>query len=198
VTKPGAEPARCAWAGDDPIMVAYHDDEWGVPHHDDGALFELLTLEGAQAGLSWTTILRKRAGYRKAFASFDPAKVARFTPARVDRLLQDPAIVRNRMKVESTVANARAVLLVQREHGSLDAFLWALVEGAPLQHERRSLADLPASTDVSKAMSKELKRRAFGFVGPTTTYAFMQAAGFVNDHATTCFRWRELGGGRER
>ena len=179
-------------------MVAYHDDEWGVPHHDDAALFELLTLEGAQAGLSWTTILHKRAGYRKAFADFDPAKVARFTAARVDRLLNDPAIVRNRMKVESTVANARAVLAVQREHGSFDALLWALVEGAPLQPARRSLADLPASTDVSKAMSKELKRRGFGFVGPTTTYAFMQAAGFVNDHVTTCFRWRELGGGRAR
>jgi DNA-3-methyladenine glycosylase I len=185
---------RCAWAGTDPLMVAYHDAEWGVPHHDDAALFELITLEGAQAGLSWTTILRKREGYRKAFARFDPAKVARFTPARIDRLLLDPGIIRNRMKVESTVANATAVLAVQREFGSLDAFLWGLVDAAPLQHARRSLADLPASTDASKAMSKELKRRGFGFVGPTTAYAFMQAAGFVNDHATTCFRWQELGG----
>jgi DNA-3-methyladenine glycosylase I len=175
-------------------MVAYHDDEWGTPQHDDRALFELLTLEGAQAGLSWTTILRKREGYRKAFAGFDPAKIARFTPSRIDRLLLDPGIVRNRMKVESTVANARAVLDVQREHGTLDAFLWGLVEGAPLQHERSSRYDLPASTDASKAMSKELKRRGFGFVGPTTTYAFMQGAGFVNDHTTACFRWRELGG----
>jgi DNA-3-methyladenine glycosylase I len=179
-------------------MVAYHDDEWGVPHHDDRALFELLTLEGAQAGLSWTTILRKREGYRKAFAGFDPAKVARFTPARVDRLLLDPGIVRNRMKVESTVANARAVLALQREFGSLDVFLWSLVDAAPLQPVYRSLADLPASTGESTAMSKELKQRGFGFVGPTTMYAFMQAAGFVNDHTATCFRWRELGGRKRR
>jgi DNA-3-methyladenine glycosylase I len=176
-------------------MVAYHDDEWGVPHHDDRSLFELLTLEGAQAGLSWTTILRKREGYREAFASFDPVRVAKYTPARVDRLLLDPGIVRNRMKVEATVVNARAVLALQREFGTLDAFLWGLV-GEPLQHAFRALADLPASTEESKAMSRELKRRNFGFVGPTTTYAFMQAAGFVNDHATSCFRWPELGGGR--
>ena len=179
-------------------MVAYHDDEWGVPHHDDRALFELLTLEGAQAGLSWTTILRKREGYRTAFAGFDPAKVARFTAARVDRLLLDPGIVRNRKKVESTVANARAVLAVQREFGSLDAFVWGLVEGAPIEHGFESIAELPASTDASKALGKELKRRGFGFVGPTTTYAFMQAAGIVNDHTVTCFRWRELCGRKTR
>lgn len=192
------DPVRCEWAGTDPLMVAYHDDEWGVPHHDDHALFELLTLEGAQAGLSWTTILRKREGYRNAFDGFDPVRVARFTPARVDRLVLDPGIVRHRQKIESTVANARAVLKVQREVGSLDAFLWDFVEGAPTQHALDALADVPASTDESKAMSKELKRRDFGFVGPTTMYAFMQAAGFVNDHVTTCFRWRELGGAERR
>jgi DNA-3-methyladenine glycosylase I len=175
-------------------MVAYHDDEWGVPHHDDRALFELLTLEGAQAGLSWTTILRKREGYRKAFAGFDPARVARFTPKRVDKLMQDPGIVRNRMKIESTVSNAAAVLAARRGSGSLDAFLWGLVEGAPLQHRRRSRDGLPAETAESKAMSKALKARGFRFVGPTTLYAFMQAAGLVNDHARRCFRWRELGG----
>ncbi|MGZ8735338.1 MAG: DNA-3-methyladenine glycosylase I [Acidimicrobiia bacterium] len=194
MTSSGGGPARCEWAGTDPLMVAYHDDEWGVPHHDDRALFELLTLEGAQAGLSWTTILRKREGYREAFTGFDAAKVAKFTTARVDRLLLDPGIVRNRMKVESTVANARAVLAVQREFGSLDAFLWGLVDGAPIQHAFDSLADLPVSTDASKAMSKVLKQRGFRFVGPTTMYAFMQAAGFVNDHATSCSRWGPLGG----
>ncbi len=186
-------PVRCAWAGDDPLMVAYHDDEWGVPLHGDRALFELLTLEGAQAGLSWTTILRKREGYRKAFAGFDAAKVARYTPAQVDRIVLDPGVVRHRGKIESTVANAWAVLAVQREHGSLDAYLWDVI-GGPVHHAFRTSADLPAATDVSKATSHALKRSGFGFVGPTTIYAFMQAAGFVNDHATTCFRWRELGG----
>jgi DNA-3-methyladenine glycosylase I len=178
-------------------MVAYHDDEWGVPHHDDRALFELVTLEGAQAGLSWTTILRKRDGYRNAFAGFDAAKVARYTPARIDRLVLDPGIVRHRGKIESTVANARAVVAVQREFGSLDAFLWGLA-GPTSQHAIATTADLDASTEASKALSKELKRRGFGFVGPTTMYAFMQAAGFVNDHVTTCFRWRELGGTKGR
>jgi DNA-3-methyladenine glycosylase I len=175
-------------------MVAYHDDEWGVPQHDDRVLFELLTLEGAQAGLSWTTILRKREGYRRAFAGFDPAAVARFTPKHLERLMGDAGIVRNRMKIESTVANARAVLGVQQEFGSLDTYLLGLVARAPRQNRYRTLADLPASTPESKAMSKELKRRDFGFVGPTTVYAFMQAAGFVNDHVTSCFRWRALGG----
>jgi DNA-3-methyladenine glycosylase I len=176
-------------------MVAYHDDEWGVPQHDDRALFELLTLEGAQAGLSWSTILRKREGYRRAFAGFDPARVARYTAQRVERLVGDSGIVRNRMKIESTVANAKAVLALQRELGSFDAFLWGLVDGAPHQHRHRRLADLPASTQESEAVSRELKRRGFGFVGPTTVYAFMQATGIVNDHVTTCFRWPELGGG---
>ena len=188
---------RCAWVGDDPLVVAYHDDEWGVQHHDDRALFELLTLEGAQAGLSWTTILRKREGYRKAFAGFDAAKVARYTPARVDRVMLDPGVVRHRGKIESTVANARVVLAIQREHGSLDAYLWDLI-GGPVQHAFRTSAELPTATDASKATSRELKRNGFTFVGPTTIYAFMQAAGFVNDHATNCFRWRELGGRAKR
>ena len=189
------EQTRCTWAGTDPLMVGYHDAEWGVPHHDDAALFELLTLEGAQAGLSWTTILRKREGYRKAFDAFDAAEVAKFTPTRVDRLVVDPGIVRHRGKIESTVANARAVVAAQREFGSLDAFLWDFT-GPTVQNAVGATTELLASTDRSKALSKELKKRGFGFVGPTTMYAFMQAAGFVNDHVTTCFRWRELGGGK--
>jgi DNA-3-methyladenine glycosylase I len=186
---------RCAWVPEtDPLYVAYHDDEWGVPEHDDRRLFELLTLEGAQAGLSWSTILRKREGYRRAFAGFDPAAVARFDSARIEELLGDPGIVRNRRKVESTVANARQVLGVQKEFGSFDAYLWQFVSGAPIVNRWRTLAELPAETAESKAMSKDLKRRGFGFVGPTVCYAFMQAAGFVNDHVVTCFRYRPLGG----
>lgn len=173
-------------------MLAYHDDEWGVPSHDDRHLFELLTLEGAQAGLSWATILRKRAGYRRAFADFDPQAVARFGAGDVDRLLGDPGIVRNRLKVESTVANARAVLALQEELGSLDAYLWGFVDGAPIVGRRRSLADLPAETVESRALSKDLKRRGFRFVGPTVCYAFMQAVGLVNDHTLGCFRLSEL------
>ena len=184
---------RCAWAaGGDELMLAYHDEEWGTPSHDDGHLFELLTLEGAQAGLSWTTILRKREGYRQAFAGFDPEAVARFTPRDVDRLLADPGIVRNRAKVESTVSNARQVLAVQEELGSLDAYLWSFVEGTPIQNRWRSLRDLPAETAESKALSKDLKRRGFRFVGPTICYAFMQAVGLVNDHTVDCFRYAEL------
>jgi DNA-3-methyladenine glycosylase I len=177
---------------DDPVYVAYHDEEWGVPVHDDVHLFEMLTLEGAQAGLSWATILKKRGGYREAFAGFDPAKVARFTPATVERLLLDPGIVRNRLKVESTVANANATLAVQHEFGSLDAYLWRFVDGTPIVGRWRSFRELPAETGVSRAMSKDLKRRGFRFVGPTVCYAFMQAAGFVNDHEQRCFRYREV------
>jgi len=185
--------SRCEWApAGDPLYLAYHDEEWGVPVHDDRRLFELLTLEGAQAGLSWATILHKREGYRRAFAGFDPARVARFDRRKVERLLQDPAIVRNRLKVESTVNNARRVLEVQRQSGSLDAYLWNFVGGAPIAGRRRKLADVPAETAESKAMSKDLKRRGFRFVGPTVCYAFMQAAGLVNDHVTSCFRYREL------
>ena len=173
-------------------MVAYHDEEWGLPSHDDRHLFEMLTLEGAQAGLSWTTILRKREGYRRAFAGFDPAKVARFDTRKVERLLLDPGIVRNRMKVESTVSNAKATLAAQREFGSLDAYLWGLVGGAPIQNRTRTMGELPAETDVSRAMSRELKRRGFRFVGSTICYAFMQATGMVNDHEVGCFRYREV------
>jgi DNA-3-methyladenine glycosylase I len=175
-------------------MVAYHDDEWGVPQHDDVRLFEKISLEGAQAGLSWSTILHKREGYRKAFAGFDPAKVARFTPARVERLLLDPGIVRNRAKIESTVNNAKAVRAVQQEFGTLDAYVWGFVDGATVVNRYRQMSELPAQTAVSLAMSKDMKKRGFRFVGPTTMYAFMQSVGMVNDHMTRCFRYRELGG----
>ena len=176
----------------DPLYVAYHDDEWGVPERDDRRLFELLTLEGAQSGLSWATILRKREGYRRLFAGFDPAAVARFGDADVERLLADPAIVRNRLKVESTVANARATLAVQGELGSLDTYLWSFVGGSPLQNRWRTLGELPAETDESRAMSKDLKRRGFRFVGPTILYALMQSGGLVNDHVTSCFRYDQV------
>ena len=186
---------RCAWAPvNEPRYLAYHDEEWGVPVHDDVRLFEMLTLEGAQAGLSWSTILNKRDGYRAAFGGFDPKTVARYTPARVERLLQDPAIVRNRLKVESTVQNAGAVLEIQRSSGSLDAHLWTFVGGTPIVNRWRGLGDIPAETEESRAMSKDLKRRGFRFVGPTVCYAFMQATGMVNDHVATCFRYKELGG----
>jgi len=174
-------------------MIAYHDDEWGVPVHDEVRLFEMLCLEGAQAGLSWNTILNKREGYRKAFAGFDPAKVARFTPGKVERLLQDPGIVRNRMKVESVIRNARGVLELRRD-GSLDELLWSFVDGRPLVNRWQRMGSIPAETPESKAMSKELKRRGFGFVGPTVCYAFMQSVGMVNDHVASCFRWAEVQG----
>lgn len=185
---------RCTWAPlDDPEYLAYHDEEWGVPVHDDARLFEMLTLEGAQAGLSWSTILHKRVGYRRAFAGFDATKVARFTDAKLERLLRDPSIVRNRLKVASTVANARATLAVRDEMGSLDTYLWGLAGGAPTVNRWR-VGDIPAETPASRAMSKDLKRRGFRFVGPTVCYAFMQATGMVNDHVTSCFRYAELGG----
>jgi DNA-3-methyladenine glycosylase I len=173
-------------------MVAYHDAEWGLPSHDDRHLFEMLTLEGAQAGLSWKTILDKREGYRRAFAGFDPAKVARFDARTIGRLLADPSIVRNRLKIESTVANAKSVLSVQREHGSLDAYLWTFVDGTPIVHRFRTITELASETDESRAMSKDLKRRGFRFVGPTVCYAFMQATGMVNDHEVGCIRWAEI------
>jgi DNA-3-methyladenine glycosylase I len=186
---------RCSWVPDgDELYAAYHDEEWGVPERDDRALYELLTLEGAQAGLSWATILRKREGYRRAFEGFDPAVVAGFDEARVELLLQDPGIVRNRLKVASTVENARRVLEVQEELGSFSELLWGFVDGKPLVGGWKTIGELPAETPVSKAMSKELKRRGFRFVGPTVCYAFMQAAGLVNDHTTSCFRYRELAG----
>lgn len=179
---------RCAWAGTDPLYAAYHDDEWGVPLHDDVGLFEMLTLEGAQAGLSWITILRKREGYRSAFAGFDPERVEKFAARDVERLMLDAGIVRNRAKIESTISNAACVLDVQREFGSLDQYVWSFVQGAPIVNQPKTLADLPAETAESRAMSKALKKRGFRFVGPTTMYAFMQAVGMVDDHTANCFR----------
>jgi DNA-3-methyladenine glycosylase I len=178
---------RCGWART-PHSIAYHDNEWGVPVHDDHVLFEFLTLEGAQAGLSWETILKKRDAYRKAFAEFDPTRVARFTPARVERLLRNPGIVRNRLKIVSTVNNAKAFLRVQREFGSFDAYVWPFVGGSPRINRWRSLKELPARTPESDALSRDLLRRDFKFVGSTICYAFMQACGLVNDHTVDCFR----------
>jgi DNA-3-methyladenine glycosylase I len=175
-------------------MLAYHDEEWGVPSHDDRHLFELLTLEGAQAGLSWSTILNKREGYRRAFAGFDPEAVARFAPKEVLRLLADPGIVRNKLKIESVLANAARILEVQKELGSFDAYLWGFVGDKPVVAGRGTISDLPAETDTSRALSRDLKRRGFRFVGPTVCYSFMQAVGMVNDHTTDCFRFRELTG----
>jgi DNA-3-methyladenine glycosylase I len=184
---------RCAWVPEgDPLYLAYHDEEWGVPSHDERHLFELLVLEGAQAGLSWSTILRKRDGYRQAFAGFDAEAVARFGPRDVERLLGDAGIVRNRAKIEAAIGNARAALAVREELGALDTLLWSFVGGEPRQSAWRSLEELPAETDESRTMSKELKRRGFRFVGPTICYAFMQAAGLVNDHVVGCFRYPEV------
>jgi DNA-3-methyladenine glycosylase I len=180
---------RCAWVPEaDPLYVAYHDGEWGVPSHDERHLFEMLVLEGAQAGLSWSTILRKRENYRRAFAGFDVEEVARFGERDIERLLNDAGIVRNRLKIESAIANARAALQLE----SLDEFLWSFVGGQALQNRFKKLADIPGETAESKEMSKELKRRGFRFVGPTVCYAFMQACGLVNDHTVDCFRYREV------
>ena len=180
---------RCEWCGSDPIYVAYHDDEWGVPLHDDRRLFEMLILEGAQAGLSWLTILKKRDGYRKAFHSFDYHKIAEYTQSDVKRLLANAGIVRNRLKVASTIKNARATLGVIEEFGSLDSFLWRYVDGVPIQNAWKSMADLPAKTELSDVMSKDMKQRGFNFVGSTICYAFMQSIGMVNDHTIDCFRY---------
>ena len=184
-----SEPRRCGWAGTDPRMIAYHDEEWGVPVHDDRLLFEFLILEGAQAGLSWSTILNKRDAYREAFAGFDPAKVARFDRRRIDRLLTNEGIVRNRLKIESTVSNARAFLELQHEAGTFDRFVWGFVGGAPKVNRWRSLRSVPASTRESDALSDDLKQRGFRFVGSTICYAFMQATGLVNDHLVSCDRY---------
>lgn len=183
---------RCGWGLGNPLMTAYHDTEWGVPCHDDRTLFEFLILEGMQAGLSWDTILRKRGNFRRAFHRFDPPRVARYGAADVRRLMGDAGIIRNRAKIDAAIANARAFLAVREEFGSFDRFIWGLVGGRPLQGRRRRMADIPASTDVSAAMSRELRRRGFAFVGPTICYAFMQAVGLVNDHITACFRYRAL------
>jgi DNA-3-methyladenine glycosylase I len=179
---------RCAWVTDDPLYLAYHDEEWGVPAHDDRHLFQMLILEGAQAGLSWLTVLRKRESYRKAFAGFDPALVARFGDAEVAACLADPGIVRNKLKVNSAVRNAAAFLAIQAEFGSFDRFLWAFVGGHPTQNRLRRSADIQAKTAISDALSKELSRRGFKFVGSTICYAYMQAVGMVNDHLVSCFR----------
>ena len=183
--------ARCGWCGSDPLYIAYHDREWGIPNHDDRHLFEMLVLEGAQAGLSWLTILRKRAAYRKAFHGFDPALVAQFTDEHLEQLLLDEGIVRNRLKVWSARDNARAFLEVQREYGSFDAFLWSFGNGSPKVNRPGSLAEVPAVTPEAEALSKALKKRGFRFVGPTIMYAYMQAVGLVDDHLTSC--WKRLG-----
>jgi DNA-3-methyladenine glycosylase I len=188
------DPVRCGWARSE-LSRAYHDAEWGTPVHDDRVLFEFITLEGAQAGLSWETVLKKRARYQKAFAGFDPAKVACFTPARIERLLADPGLIRHRGKLESTVSNARAFLAVQKEFGSFDRHVWSFVGNGPRVNRPRTLHDLPARTPESDALSRDLKQRGFRFVGSTICYAFMQAVGMVNDHTADCFRLRELESG---
>ena len=184
--------ARCPWCGDDPLYVAYHDTEWGVPCHDERTLFEFLILEGAQAGLSWITVLKKRENYRAAFAGFDPALVAQFGDAETAALLANPGIVRNRLKIASTIGNARAFLAIQAEFGSFDAWLWNFVDGRPIQNTLGSIREIQASTPLSDALSKALKKRGFRFVGSTICYAFLQAAGLVNDHTTDCFRHGEV------
>lgn len=183
---------RCRWCGSDPQYVAYHDLEWGVPLHDDRRLFEFLILEGAQAGLSWITILKRREGYRRAFADFDPAVVAGFDESRQAGLLNDSGIIRNRLKIASAVSNARLFLKVQEEFGSFDRYLWGFVGGIPVQNSWATHAEIPASTPLSDLISKDLKKRGFRFVGSTICYALMQAVGMVNDHTTDCFRWKEL------
>ncbi len=183
---------RCPWGTADPLYLAYHDSEWGVPLHDDRRLFELLSLEGAQAGLAWITILRKRDGYRRAFDDWDPERIARYGEADVARLLADPGIVRNRAKVLAAIGNARACLALAEAPGALDRYLWSFVEGAPVDNRRTSLVEVPAETDASRALSRELRRSGFSFVGPTIVYAFMQSAGLVNDHLLECFRHAEL------
>jgi len=183
---------RCAWVSADPLVIAYHDEEWGKPVHDDRLLFEFLTLEGAQAGLSWTTILRKREGYRDAFDRFDVAKVAAYDDRRIEELLHNPNIVRNRRKIESTISNARAVLDVQKELGSFDSYLWGFVGGRPIDGRRQRMSDIPSMTVESQRMSADLLARGFRFVGPTICYALMQAVGMANDHTVDCYRYSEL------
>jgi DNA-3-methyladenine glycosylase I len=183
---------RCAWPGDDPLMIAYHDDEWGVPVHDDRQHYEFLVLEGAQAGLSWKTVLHKREGYRRVFSDFDPQKVARFTAKKVEKLLLDPRIIRNRQKVESAVKNAKAFLAVQNEFGSFDAYAWQFVDGQAKVNRHKTTKTIPATSPESDAFSRDLKQRGFSFVGSTVIYAHMQAVGMVNDHVTSCFRYDAL------
>ena len=192
---PSETPVRCSWAsGGDPLYAAYHDEEWGVPLHDDRALFELLCLEGAQAGLAWITILRKREGYRKAFHGFDPERVAAMSDAELDERMSDPGIVRNRLKVYAARKNARAFLELQAEHGSFDSYLWDWVDGEPIRNAWEAMADVPAVTPLAAAISKDLKKRGFTFVGPTIVYAYLQSTGVVNDHVVTCFRYAAVQG----
>lgn len=183
---------RCKWCGDDPLYVIYHDEEWGVPVHNDQILFEFLILEGAQAGLSWLTILKKRENYRKAFHAFDPQTVANYTDDDINRLMADAGIVRNRLKIESAIKNAQGVIKIQEEFGSFDTYLWNYVNGTPIQNRWKALEDIPVKTEISERLSKDLKKRGFNFVGPTICYAFMQAIGMVNDHTTDCFRYDEV------
>ncbi len=193
-TRPG--PARCPWAGSDPLYVQYHDREWGKPTHDDLRHFEFLVLESAQAGLSWITILRKREAYRKAYRGFDPGRVARFGARDVARLLSDPGIVRNRAKIEASIGNARAFREIQAEFGSFDRWLYARISGRPVVNRWKRMKDIPARTDLSDAIAKELKERGFRFLGPVIVYSHLQAVGAVNDHIVSCFRWKACGGGR--
>ena len=189
---------RCSWAGTDPLYIAYHDHEWGVPLHDERKLFEMLILDGAQAGLSWITILRKRDNYRAAFDSFDPHKMARYGERKVQALLNDPGIVRNRLKIAAAIQNAKMLLKLQEQEGSLAEYLWRYVDGKPIVNAWRSVKEIPPRTPLSDTLSKDLTRRGFKFVGPTICYAFMQAMGMVNDHTVDCFRYRELAGKRRR
>lgn len=183
---------RCEWADSDPLMISYHDEEWGVPVHDDKELFEFLILEGAQAGLSWQTILNRREGYRKAFAYFDVHKVVDFNDNHFERLIQDPSIIRNKLKIRGAIKNAQQFIIIQNEFGSFDQYLWQFVEFQPIQNRFKKLADIPASTDLSITINKDLKKRGFTFVGPTICYAFMQSIGMVNDHLVDCFRYDEI------
>lgn len=188
---------RCAWVGDDPLMIKYHDTEWGVPVHNDRKLFEFLILEGAQAGLSWSTVLKKRKNYQQAFSNFNVSKIARYTNKEVRRLLANPGIIRNRLKIAATITNACRFLEIQKEFGSFDAYIWQFVGNEPIQHTFKKVRELPARTKESDAMSKDLKKRGFKFVGSTICYAFMQAVGMVNDHTTNCFRYRHVRGKTE-
>ncbi len=183
---------RCTWCGDDPVYVSYHDKEWGVPVHSDRKLFEFLILEGAQAGLSWITVLKKRAAYRKAFDNFDFNKVARYNSKKIQSLLNNPGIIRNRLKIHSAVRNAQAFIEVRKEFGTFNKYIWGFVDGTSIQNRYKKLSDIPAKTELSDAISKDLKKRGFNFVGSTIVYAHMQATGMVNDHVTGCFRYREL------
>lgn len=183
---------RCNWCGDDPLYIAYHDEEWAVPVHDDQRLFEMLILEGAQAGLSWLTILKKRDNYRKAFNNFDADKIANYGQTEVDRLMQDTGIVRNRLKIEAAIKNSKGFLLIREEHSSFADYLWRYVDGRPIVNAWQTMADIPAQTPLSEQLSKDLKKRGFNFVGPTICYAFMQSVGMVNDHSTGCFRYQEI------